>query len=189
MSLPFLARYVSEKAVIGMLYFLSPSSPYIEKFGEIAAAITKASNSDPLFPQYEAGSEATASILVALAFKESGFHQSVIGDRGKSFGLFQIQPPTAGPRIKGQMLLVPMSASLVAVDLIRTSFRQCEKRPWIERLSWYVASNGCSDNLVILKKSMDRLLLAQQLFSRFFPQDHLPERVPMLNEAVDKRTD
>ena len=185
MSLPFLARYVSETVIMAMLYHLGPSSPYMDKYGEIASAITRASNQDPLFPQYESGGEATAAILVALAYKESSFHQNVLGDKGKSFGLFQIQPPTA--RVKGQILLIPLSASLIAVDLIRTSFRQCSDRPWVERLAWYVASNGCTSHPVIVKKSMERLMLAQQLFVKFFPQAKLPERVPMLTEHVEER--
>lgn len=187
MALPYIARYVSEKIVISMLYFLAPNSPYIEKYGEISAAIAKAANEDPLFPHHGGGAEMTASILVALAYKESSFHQSVIGDKGKSFGLFQIQLPTAGPRIKANILLQPMSASKVAVDLIRRSFQQCEHRNWYERLSWYVASNGCPNHVIIVKKSAERLILAGELYKKFFPDQTVPDRVPRLGEAVEER--
>lgn len=194
MTLPFLARYVSERDVIGMLYYLGPGSPWMEKFGEIASAITRASNEDPLFPQYEPGCEATACILVALAYKESGFHQSLVANRGKNFGLYQIQPPTITrdpkkppTRVKGQTLLVPLAASFVAIDLIRTSFREGEARPWVERLSWYMQTNGSPAGMETLRRSMDRLMFAQTLFSRTFPQDKLPERVPMLGEYVEDR--
>ncbi len=174
----FLAKLVTEAVVIAMLYNLEPYGSHVPAYGEIAAAMTKASNEDPLFPEHEAGSEATASILVALAYQESRFHPNVIGDGGKSFGLYQIQPPTA--KVDGSLLLVPMNASFIAIDLIRSSFRHCEARPWPERLSWYIASNGCPTHPVIVKKSMERLILAQELFRKHFPKSALPSNLPAL---------
>lgn len=174
----FLARAVTEAVVIAMLYQLEPYGSHVPAYGEIAASMVKASNEDPLFPEHESGSEATASILVALAWQESRFHPNVIGDSGKSFGLYQIQPPTA--KVDGSLLLLPMNASYIAVDLIRQSFRHCESRPWPERLSWYVASNGCPTHPIIVKKSMERLILAQELFRKFFPKAVLPTTLPAL---------
>lgn len=168
----FLARAVTEAAIMTMLYALEPYGSHVPSYGETAAAIQHASNDDPLFPEHEAGSEATATILIALAYHETHFHPNLIGDHGKSFGLFQIQPPTA--KIDGSLLLVPRNATFIAVDLIRQSFQHCAARPWIERLSWYVASNGCPDHPVIVKKSMERLVLAQELFRKYFPKSHLP---------------
>lgn len=180
----FLAKAVCQTAIIAMLYRLEPSGPNVPAYGEISAAIEQASNSDPLFPEHEGGSEATASILVALAWHESRFQPNVIGDNGKSFGLFQIQPPTA--KIDGSLLLVPRTAAFIAVDLIGQSFKKCEKRPWVERLSWYVASNGCPDHPVIVKKSMERLILAQELFRHFFPKSQLPAALPAKGETVKR---
>jgi len=180
----FLAKAVTEAAVIAIMYALEPYGSYVPSYGETAAAITHASNDDPLFPQHEGGSEATATILIALAWYESKFHANVIGDHGKSFGLFQIQPPTA--KVDGSLLLLPRNAVFIAVDLIRTSFRQCEKRPWTERLSWYVASNGSPDHPIIVKKSMERLLLAQELFRRHFPKSAMPPALPAKGESHKK---
>lgn len=177
----FLARLVSEVAVLAMLNNLEPYGSHVPAYGEISAAMAKASNEDPLFPQHEAGSEVTACILVALAHQESRFHPNVIGDKGKSFGLYQIQPPTA--KVDGSLLLIPVNASFVAVDLIRQSFSHCSARPWPERLSWYVASNGCPSHPVIVKKSMERLILAQELFRKHFPKSVLPTALPAKGET------
>ncbi len=180
----FLARLVSEAAVIAMLYNLEPYGSHVPAYGEVAAAMTKASNEDPLFPQHESGSEATACILVALAHQESRFHPNIIGDHGKSFGLYQIQPPTA--KVDGSLLLIPVNASFIAVDLIRQSFSHCAARPWPERLSWCVASNGCPTHPVIVKKSMERLILAQELFRKHFPKSDLPLALPAKGETGKK---
>jgi len=172
-----IARAVAEPAIMAMLYFLEPSGPHVPKYAEIANSIERASNHDPLFPDHVAGSEATASILTAIAFMESRFHTNAVGDNGRSFGLYQIQPPTA--KTDASLLLLPVNASLIATGLIHQSFEQCKHLPWTHRLSWYVASAGCrSPHPVIVKKSMERLLLAQQLFARFFPQSTLPELEP-----------
>lgn len=193
--LPFLARPVSQIVIMAMLNKLEPFSSHGGSYGEISQAIERAVNQDPIFPHHEAGSEATASILVALAWYESKFHKSVIGDQGQSFGLFQIQPPTAN--VPGKLLLLPANATFIAIDLIRTSFRQCEGRPWVERLSWYIASNNfvCkgAPHPIIAKKSMDRLMLAQQLFAQFFQKENeddgrkLPPGLPPKGEKVAKR--
>lgn len=180
----FLAKAISNATLMAMLYHLEPNSPHVPRYGEIALAIEKASNQDPLFPQHEAGSEATAAILVSLAWHESRFHPNIVGDNGKSFGLFQIQPPTA--KLQANVLLQPATASFIAIDLIRSSFSYCSDRPWVERLSWYIASGrGCRDpHPVVVKKSMQRLMVAQQLFAKFFPHEKLPPALPGKNDSV-----
>lgn len=176
----FIAQLISQTTIMAMLYHLEPMGPYVPHYQEIATAVTKAANEQPLFPQHESGSQATAAILISLAWYESRFHTNVVGDNGKSFGLFQIQPPTA--KVDGKLLLLPMNAAFIATDLVRESFRQCEKRPWTERLSWYVSSNGCPKHPIIVKKSMERLMLAQQLFAKFFPKSELPPALPPKTE-------
>jgi hypothetical protein len=169
-----IARGVTQVTIMAMLYQLESHSPHVPKFGEIARSIEEASNHDPLFPDHVSGSEATAAILVSLAWFETRFHANLIGDNGRSFGLYQIQPPTA--KVEAGILLVPATASKVAVDLIRTSFIKCDHLPWPARLSWYIASKGCgSPHPVVVKKSMDRLLMAQSLFRKHYPQSKLPE--------------
>lgn len=175
MAIEFIARAVAEPAVMAMLYALESSSPHVPKYGEIAMSIVKAANEDPLFPGHVAGAEATACILTALAWKESRFHANVIGDNGHSFGLYQIQPPTS--KTRGELLLLPVNASIIATGLIHQSFSECKNLPWTDRLSWYIASAGCKDpHPVIRQKSRERLILAQQLFARFFPQATMPDQ-------------
>jgi len=164
-----IAQAVSEVAILAMLNFLG--SEHSDRHGEISHAIAEASSVDPLFPQREDGAERTASILVSIAFHESRFHPNVIGDQGKSFGLFQIQPGTW--KIDAKTLLLPRTAASVAIDLVRKSFAQCRKRPWQERLSWYAASATCETvSPTVLGKSIERMLLADKLFRRFFPERH-----------------
>jgi len=168
--------------VMKILYALEP---YGIHHGEVSEAIAQASNQDPLFPSREDGCFRTAAILVAIAWHESRFQPSVVGDNGKSFGLYQIQPPTAnalGRPITTNMLTNPRDASFVAVDLVRQSMTHCASRPWEERLSWYVSSRGCPDHPTIVKKSFSRMLLADKIV-----RDHFPEYRALPKPAVEPR--
>lgn len=164
-----IAEVVSQTAVLAMLRLLAPSSAYGYAFPEVAAAISTAANHDPLFPHRKDGCELTAAILVGLAWHESRFHPNAVGDRGKSFGLYQIQPPTAN--VDGKLLLIPRNASYVAIDLIRTSFQRCDGRPWDERLTWYAASQRvCIRDERIVSQSRERMQTAMRVFRATFPQ-------------------
>lgn len=169
----FNALPVTGAAIMKVLYALEPNSPYVPDFGEISEGIAIAASQDPLFPSRPDGSAWTASILLALAKKESNFHKTVIGDNGRSFGLYQIQPPTAnalGRPISINMLTNPRDASYVAIDLIRESMRNCAKRPFEERLSWYASSIRCPDKQEIIFKSFDRLVLANTIMKKHFSE-------------------
>ncbi len=86
----------------------------------------------------------TAALLLAIAFVESRFNPTAIGDHGASFGLFQIQPPTA--HLHANALLLPRDAAPVAIKLVKTSLRVCGEYGWHERLGWYGAGgNGCKE--------------------------------------------
>ncbi len=170
----FAAKTVSEVVVIAMLYNLEPYGSHVPAYGEVSSAMAKAANEDPLFPQHEAGCEVTACILIALAYQASKFHTSLIRE---GLGLYQILPPS--PEIDGSLLLNPINASFIVLDLVRQSFRRCEDRPWFERLSWYVAPDAQPSHLTI-KKSMERLILAQELFRKHFPNSPLPTKLPAL---------
>jgi hypothetical protein len=155
--------------------FGAPSAPWAYSYGETSTAIADAANADPLSHDPD-GAVKTAAILIALAKHESDFHPNAIGDHGASLGLFQIQPPTA--KVDGTLLLVPRTAAPVAIDLIRTSFRVCGKRPWEERLAWYAAGgNRCADNKQALRASRDILNMAKYIF------EHHKESLEPLAEA------
>jgi len=110
-----------------------------QTYDEIAEAIALASNDDPVFDGPE-GPMKTASLLLAIAFYESRFNPRAIGDHGESFGLFQIQVPTARlvvPDAVANTLLLPRTAAPVATALIRLSKLQCRGYGWDAQLGWY----------------------------------------------------
>ncbi len=165
----YVSTVVTESEVIAMLYKFHASHDAIINYGEVAAAIAKASSEDSLFPGKEDGSKLTAAILVSLAWHESRFRKDAVGDQGRSFGLYQIQPPTA--RVKSTLLTRPRDASFIAIDLIRSSIRHCiqEKRHWSEALAWYAASSPYGSRLpVVVQKSKSRMALAAKLYEEFF---------------------
>lgn len=158
-----IARLVSEAAVLAAINALGTDAP--DRKFEVSKAVTEASNEDPIFVG-EDGAERTASVLLALANYESRFHASVIGDQGRSFGLYQIQPNIW--KVDTGTLLLPRTASSFAIKLIRRSFKECERRPWAERLSWYAASGGCDIvHPKVVAQSISRMLLADKVFKRY----------------------
>jgi len=92
---------------------------------ECCDAIARASTVDPIFPDEPAGSEATAAILVAIAWEASRF--SPYTRQGPFLGLFRMRPPV-NPPVTADMFLLPHPAALHAVDLARTSMAICASR-------------------------------------------------------------
>ncbi len=80
----------------------------------IALAMAEAAMKDPLYPG-EAGAKKTAAVLVALAACQSGFHPNLV--RGDAFGLYQIR--LSSPTLSADAFLLPSTASLVAIELLR----------------------------------------------------------------------
>jgi len=156
--------------VMKVLYAIEPYSVH---HGEVSEAIAEASNQDPLFPGREDGCFRTAAILVAIAWLNSRFQPTLVGENGKAFGLYQIQPPTANVLGKGvttNMLTNVRDASFVAIDLIRQSMIECADRSWEERLSWFCSSPNGEDRATLMKRSLSRMLLADKIV-----RDHFPE--------------
>jgi hypothetical protein len=153
-----------------VLYSMEPYSPH---HGEVSEAIAQAANQDPLFPSREDGCFRTAAILVAIAWLGSRFQPTLVGDGGKSFGLYQIQPPSAnalGRPITTNMLTNVRDASFVTIDLVRQSMMRDAARSWEERLSDFCASPECQDRSTLMKRSLSRMLLADKIV-----RDHFPE--------------
>lgn len=179
----FKARPVTETQVLKMLHKFRANNDAIRSFGEIAAAIAKASTEDPLFPHVAEGSEMTAAILVAIAWHESRFQRSAVGDHGRSFGLYQIQPPSA--KIDSKMLTVPRSASFVAIDLVRKSIQHCveKKRNWREALAWYAASSDYgAKHPKIVRQSVVRMETAAAVFADTFGLDDREQLGKLLSQ-------
>jgi hypothetical protein len=130
-----------------------------------------AANADPLYAEREDGAARAVSILGAIAWYESGFKASAVGDGGRSFGLFQIMPSVW--KLDSRDLLSPKTAAPVALSLVKRSFRECKKQPWAHRLAWYAASSTCDPGKVhpkVLAQSALRMHLADKLFRQFFPE-------------------
>jgi len=167
-ELPFIAEAVGQSSVISLLYHLESMGPHVGFYGEIALGISNASNQDPLFPAHEAGCEATACILAALAYSRSRFHQSLWSKHLGTMGLYQIQPPTV--TVPAKMLLLPKDASYVALDLVRYSFRKLKNQPVRERLTLFYAAQGETKKVKAIQKGMEVMLSAEQLMGRFYPR-------------------
>src|SRR5262245_31546498 len=101
-----------------MLYALAPTLYWSKTFPESSDGIARAAIDDPLFPEREEGAELTACLLVAAAWAASRLHP--YDHAGGRVGLFRLIPPRtlrAGQRMAPNLLILPRSASLVAIDL------------------------------------------------------------------------
>lgn len=158
---------VSSVIVLAMLRYLAQGT---DAYHEIADSVASAANADPLFER-EDGAERSATQLVAIAWKESGFASNAVGDQGRSFGLYAIMASVW--KVDANTLLSPRSSSPIALALVKRSHRQCAHRPWGERLTWYAASATCGEKSpnIAIGQSLERMHLADQLFKKFFP-DH-----------------
>jgi hypothetical protein len=125
-----------------------------------ARAIAEATErSAPLFPGPE-GRARTTALLVAVAYHESRFRPDVVGDRGRSFGLFQLQRG-------GASNVDPAVAAPRALASLRASMRACRDHPEDERLAAY-ALGRCDRGL---EASRDRARLGRALFAGHPPPE------------------
>jgi hypothetical protein len=158
---------VSAAWVMGVMNAMQPSaaSPWWQSYGETATAIAAAANDHNLYPDEVEGPKLTASILLGIAFCESRFNPTAMGQKqsdGQAIGLFGIKPATA--KQPANMLLLPLTAAPIALTLIKTSFRICNAFPWNEQLGWYAAGgNGCKPEGRDV--SRPRLLLAEKIMT------------------------
>lgn len=144
--------------VLSWMLALQPQAAWLSEYWEEAVAISVASEARPLFrgDEVASGAERTAAVLVAVAFEESRFRANATGDHGQSRSAWQVSRYWGEPvTIDGQALL--------ALDLMRESFRVCRARPVEERLSWYAAGgSGCDRGHAA---SVRRMRLAERLLA------------------------
>jgi len=163
---------------LGLMNLMVPSAPWVSEYPREAEAFVTAAERDPLF-KGKRGVEETIDYELSVAFFESTFNPAVKGDRGASWGLWQISPPTAAPylgqarakraafgdvidlwRPVGEDLLDPEAAAPLAIQLMRTSFGICRDLPRSDRLGWYARGGaGCRG----LKESRHRVAKAEWL--------------------------
>jgi hypothetical protein len=150
--------------ILGLMTLLQPQAPWSDTYPATAAAIERVVvDKAPIFDGAD-GRAKTAALLVALAWAESSFKPNAVGHGGVR-GLYQIGG-------HGD-LSDPLKASLVAIELMRESFRLCEKRPTNERLAVYAAGGtSCKDpGDDALKKSRFRVSKGLWLFKERPPPD------------------
>jgi len=165
-------RPVSESAVLRLLWDVGRFCPAAIKRGfvELAWSICRAANDDPLFVEHEAGAEATACVLVAVAWTASRFQPTM--RVGRNVGVFQIRQPE---HVDAPLLCTTQGGAFVALDLIRRSLASCADAPWPERLAGFVAENG---GWYAERVSRDVLGLAQALFRQAFRAEDMPLALP-----------
>jgi len=163
-----IALPISGPDIMKALYAVEP---YCTHHGEISEAIAMAANQDPFFPERFDGCFRTAAVLIALAWLGSRFQPNLVGNNGKSFGLYQIRPPSQDARgrtITTNMLTNPRDASLVAIDLVRESMRKDKGRTWEERLLSYWEDQQDDSPM---HKSLQVMLLADKISKDYFPSE------------------
>lgn len=165
---------VSEATVINMILRLGGTAKARRDYPVIAQGIARAASNDPLFPA-RTGAQATACILVACAWTSSRLRPYV--RNGNRIGLFQIRPPSF-PKVSTDTLLHPGQAALIAIDLIRTSVQKMARRPWEERLAWYLDLGRVDGPIpdvpspIAIGKSITTMRLAQRIYKgRFAEQE------------------
>ncbi len=189
------ALVVAGMWVLGIMTRAQPQSGWTKTYGETAEAIADAANEDPVFSG-ELGAYRTAALLTAIALHESSFRRDAIGDHGRSFGLYQVQPGTA--KLEGGWedvnmmdLQTPRVASKVAVALVRRSLRACHERPLDERLAWFAGGGPkCPDAETALRASRQIFGIARHLFSISPPTSSAknfgePKLVPVKSKAKE----
>lgn len=132
--------------------------------GELGGAIARAVEANkPLFAD-DADRRRTASLLVAVAYRESTFVADAVGDKGKSFCAFQIHRSAGGtPALLGDT----DACVLTGLNLLRTSMRVCPSAP----IAWYASGpRGCKSTRA-QRISRDRMNLAAYLYGRVRVQD------------------
>lgn len=136
--------------VFAAMAFLQPDVDHTELGTAIASVVSAEA---PLFTDDDSR-ERTASLVVAVAFRESSLRLDAVGDQGRSVCAMQIW---GGPR----SLLSDADACIrTGLAMLRTSFRTCPKAP----IAWYAAGgpNACAIPRAI-RISNDRLALARRV--------------------------
>jgi len=131
------------------MLMLQPNAPWKNTYENTALVIGRQATNHPLFTGEDAAKK-TAALLVSLAWFESRFDPKAIGDHGKAFGLYQQQG-------KGKIEDAE-TATKIAIEQIKFSFKVCRENEVIERLGWYAAGGPNCD--YGLRESRHRMLKA-----------------------------
>lgn len=127
-----LMRPVSTERLVRVMTSLGGDRRARSDYPAVAQAIARGAFDDPLFPGEDAGAEATAAILLAIAWSASKCRP--YGREGRMLGLYRIRPPV-DPPVLAQTLLLPRTATLIALDIARYSLSALSHQPVGERLA------------------------------------------------------
>lgn len=86
-------------AVLAMMTALVPSEAPVFRHGELAVAIAEVCVDEGDLYSEDPSHLKTASLLVAVAFRESSLDNRAVGDNGKSFCAMQIHSSSGGTAI------------------------------------------------------------------------------------------
>jgi len=118
---------------------IHPAAPKLQDAREIAAAIEKVVSEDPQPPVFGSREE-DAAIMAYWALKESWLRKGVVGDGGRSFGVWQ------EPAITGKADVLTQARAWVAV--LREGARLCPDSPAAPLSGGCVAARKVADRRV-----------------------------------------
>lgn len=132
----------------------SPRVPWASTYETTADSIVTAALAHPLVGRKGPDVPFTVALMVVWAYLESRFDPQAVGDSGASFGLFQVNPSTAGePKEK---LLDADDGPAIALRLIHLSFTVCRDRPVEERMAQYAYGRDCAHRLELSRGRVQR---------------------------------
>lgn len=101
----------------------------------------------------------TASLLVAVAFRESSFRMDAVS-KTNDHCAFQVH-------LRPDLALDPVACTRTAVTMLRESLRACPSHP----VAFYASGPGACMNARAMRISNDRVALAKRLLSAHRPTD------------------
>jgi hypothetical protein len=120
--------------VLAMMHALAPArSP--ESLSPLARVIAQVATDEPALFRDDDTRVRTTSLLVAVAYRESGFDNRAVGDHGRSVCAMQI--------LDGDKSLLEDPAACIrrALKMLRTSISVCREHP----IAWYAEGpKGCA---------------------------------------------
>lgn len=125
--------------VVGLMTALEPAAPWRTTFERTATAIAHVAEEEPLFQEADpaAAEQKTAALLVAMAWHESRLKPTAKSRNGKWYCLYQIDKRHfADPQ---KALDDPEFCTRKAVQILRTSLKQCASSPMDERLAQFMS--------------------------------------------------
>ena len=137
---------------------LAPNRDHQELGGAIARVVD---SERPIFKDDDDKRKTTALVL-AVAFRESGFILGAVGDGGHSYCAMQIHDSNGGTR---ELLTNADACIRKGLSTLRISVRVCPEHP----IAWYASGPAGCANARAQRISRDRTSIAQRLVREVSP--------------------